>query len=233
MGMLRPMRAPAALARLFTGEPRYSLLLFLLLVLIVAAPLVPTGPRGYGFELSFNLVLFAGTYSVAAETRYLRAFVILTALTFALRWTHLAFEGDRLFLLASTLSAVWIGYVFALMAAVLFRITRVTTNAIFAAIVVYLLAALGFAVVFQIVARLDPEAFSGLSGAQGSALGDALLYFSLVCVTTMGYGDILPVSAFARQLSALEGAFGALYLAVMVARLVALHILSGEDAVDE
>ena len=51
----------------------------------------------------------------------------------------------------------------------------------------------------------------------------ALLYFSLVSITTMGYGDILPVSALARSFASLEGVFGTLYLAVMIARLVGLH----------
>ena len=53
-----------------------------------------------------------------------------------------------------------------------------------------------------------------------------MLYFSLVCITTMGYGDIVPVSNLARPLAVLEGVFGQLYLAVMIARLVGLHIAS-------
>ena len=51
-----------------------------------------------------------------------------------------------------------------------------------------------------------------------------MLYFSLVCLTTMGFGDIAPLSDLARSLSVLEGVFGQLYLAVMIARLVGLHI---------
>jgi hypothetical protein len=51
-----------------------------------------------------------------------------------------------------------------------------------------------------------------------------MLYFSLVCITTMGYGDIVPVAPLARSLSVIEGVFGQLYLAVMIARLVGLHI---------
>ncbi len=50
------------------------------------------------------------------------------------------------------------------------------------------------------------------------------MYLSLVCITTMGFGDIVPVSDIARPLAVLEGVFGQLYLAVMIARLVGLHI---------
>ena len=56
-----------------------------------------------------------------------------------------------------------------------------------------------------------------------------MLYFSFVCITTMGYGDIVPVSDIARPLAVLEGVFGQLYLAVMIARLVGLHIASSHN----
>jgi hypothetical protein len=52
----------------------------------------------------------------------------------------------------------------------------------------------------------------------------AVLYFSFATLTTLGYGDIVPVSAIARTLATLEAITGQLYLAVLVARLVGLHI---------
>ncbi len=50
------------------------------------------------------------------------------------------------------------------------------------------------------------------------------VYFSFVTLTTLGYGDIVPTSATARMLAAAEAVTGQLYLAVLVARLVGLHI---------
>ena len=58
------------------------------------------------------------------------------------------------------------------------------------------------------------------------------MYFSLVCITTMGFGDMVPVSNLARPLVVLEGVFGQFYLAVMIARLVGLHIARGDSAKD-
>jgi hypothetical protein len=55
-----------------------------------------------------------------------------------------------------------------------------------------------------------------------------MMYFSLVCITTIGFGDIMPLSNIARPLAALEGVFGQLYLAVMIARLVGLHVAHEE-----
>ncbi|MBT3181017.1 MAG: two pore domain potassium channel family protein, partial [Deltaproteobacteria bacterium] len=52
------------------------------------------------------------------------------------------------------------------------------------------------------------------------------LYFSLTTLTTTGFGDIVPTSAFTKMLSAMEGVIGSMYIAVVVARLVGLHIVS-------
>jgi voltage-gated potassium channel Kch len=51
----------------------------------------------------------------------------------------------------------------------------------------------------------------------------ALLYFSLITLTTVGYGDIVPVTPAARVFAALEGAAGVLYIAIAVARLIAAY----------
>jgi hypothetical protein len=50
-------------------------------------------------------------------------------------------------------------------------------------------------------------------------------YFSFITLTTVGYGDIVPHSPAARTLAALEAITGQIYLTVLVARLVGLHIV--------
>ena len=54
-------------------------------------------------------------------------------------------------------------------------------------------------------------------------LNDNLSYFSFVTLTTLGYGDIVPVSGPAKTFSTLEAIVGQLYIALLVARLVGLH----------
>jgi hypothetical protein len=51
-----------------------------------------------------------------------------------------------------------------------------------------------------------------------------LLYFSLVTMTTLGYGDIAPAAPAARMLCSLEAVIGQLFVAIFIARLVSLHI---------
>ncbi|MFN2352708.1 MAG: ion channel, partial [Kiritimatiellia bacterium] len=61
--------------------------------------------------------------------------------------------------------------------------------------------------------------------------GMAFFYFSFITMTTVGYGDITPVSNIATSLSALEAVTGQIYLTVLVARLVALNITCARKAV--
>jgi hypothetical protein len=51
-----------------------------------------------------------------------------------------------------------------------------------------------------------------------------LVYFSIASLTTLGFGDILPISTFARVVVTLEALFGQLYLVVLVGRLVSLTV---------
>ena len=50
------------------------------------------------------------------------------------------------------------------------------------------------------------------------------MYFSFITLTTLGYGDVVPVQGFARSLSGAEAVTGQLYVAILIARLVGLHI---------
>ena len=212
-------------------SPNYGGLLFLLIVLIVVAPSA-TGPGAmFIVEALFDLV--AGAYSAAARAGHSWPFLALTALTLLVRWSALFLGGTGFELVSSVITVTWILYAIVIIGKQLFVERKVTTNMIYGAVIAYLLAAIAFSFVYELIELLQPGSFSGVpDGAGPLALGDALLYFSLVSLTTVGYGDIVPVSALARPLAVLEGAFGTLYLAVVIARLVGLHIaaaISGEE----
>ncbi len=213
--------------------PHYGALLVVLLILIVVAPLVPAERSGYWVELFFDLVLVTGGYSAASQSRHRFPFLALTVVTLVLRWTDIFTDHIGYSFGSIVVTIMWIVYAIALIVAVHFRTPRVTTNMIFGAIVAYLLAGVAFAFTFELIELAQPGSFSGLPvGGTKPEVGDALLYFSLVCLTTVGYGDIVPVSDLARPIAVLEGAFGTLYLAVMIARLVGLHIVSGGKTED-
>jgi len=214
-------------------SPNYGGLLLLLILLIVVAPSA-TGPGAmFIVEALFDLVLVAGAYSAAARAGHSWPFLALTALTLLVRWSALFLGGAGFELVSAVITVTWIVYAMVIIGKQLSVLRKVTTNMIYGAVIAYLLAAIAFSFVYEVIELQQPGSFSGLpDGAGPLALGDALLYFSLVSLTTVGYGDIVPASALARPVAVLEGIFGPLYLAVVIARLVGLHIaaaISGEE----
>lgn len=211
-----------------TRTPNYGALLLMLVLLIVVAPLATRARAARIVEVLFDLVLIAGAYSAAFRGGRRWHFLVLTGLTLAARWGALATGSGALELGSALVTVAWLAAAISLVGKELLEQRKVNTNMIFGAVVVYLLAAVAFAYLYEVLELVQPGAFSGLPEAGNqSALGDALLYFSLVTLTTVGYGDILPVSGLARPLAVLEGVFGTLYLAVMIARLVGLNIAAG------
>jgi hypothetical protein len=102
---------------------------------------------------------------------------------------------------------------------------RITFRRLQGAVVLYLNLAMIFAFGFGLIWELSPTAFAGLPAAMGAPGERAtMLYFSLTTLTTTGYGDIVPIEPFARGLANLESVMGQFYLAITVARLVALEL---------
>ena len=214
--------------------PRNAALLVVLLLLIVVSPSIPEGSSGVLFELVFDSILIAGVYSVGPG-RHQWPFLLLTVVTLAVRWGELLSGGPQLDVGALLITVLWLIYAVSIIIGHLFQRHDVTADTILGAVVTYLLAAIAFTFAFEIVELLQAGSFSGIpdqARSHRAELGSSMLYFSFVCITTMGYGDIVPVSDIARPLAVLEGVFGQLYLAVMIARLVGLHIASSHKQED-
>jgi hypothetical protein len=98
---------------------------------------------------------------------------------------------------------------------------EVTRDSIHGGICVYLLMGYAWALFYGLVEVVHPGSFSisGL-GAGDPVKNSDLFFFSFVTLTTLGYGDMTPVSSQARSLAILEAVIGPLFIAVFIARLV-------------
>jgi hypothetical protein len=107
---------------------------------------------------------------------------------------------------------------------------RITIDEINGAVCVYMLMGLAGAYIFALIEFLHPGSFDlpPVEAEYGMMLRrehfPSLLYYSLVTLTTLGYGDISPQTPLARTIASLQAVFGQVYLAVLVARLVGMHI---------
>lgn len=102
--------------------------------------------------------------------------------------------------------------------------TEITINRIMGAIAVYLLLGVLWAVVYTLVELIWPGSVNGFEVGGDAQWNSEWLYFSFVTMTTLGYGDIAPVSAIARVLAYMQAVFGQFYIAILVAGLVGAYI---------
>ncbi|MGK7933616.1 MAG: ion channel [Microcystaceae cyanobacterium] len=103
----------------------------------------------------------------------------------------------------------------------IFKQTKVDLNTINGGICIFLLLGFLWFSFYRIIYTLDANAFSGI--ASESEMTFKLLYFSYTTITTLGYGDIVPVNHFAMTLANAEAVFGMMYPAIYIARLVSLY----------
>ncbi len=97
---------------------------------------------------------------------------------------------------------------------------HVDINIITGSVALYLIIGLIWATIYTLLVQLSPEAITGLEAGDWSDILSAMTYFSFVTLTTLGYGDISPVSPIARVLVILEAVTGMFYFAIVVASLV-------------
>ena len=107
---------------------------------------------------------------------------------------------------------------------------RVTSNLIMGSIVLYLLIGMLFAFVYALFDLVAPGAVH-IPASSGPAVGKLsdFLYFSFSTLTTTGYGDAVPVNSLAKMVASLEGVTGSIYLAIVVARLVGMHVMQKRE----
>jgi Ion channel len=107
----------------------------------------------------------------------------------------------------------------------------ITDSHLYTAVSIYLLLGVQWFTLYSAIEVLYPGSFQ-YSSAGAAHRSSELLYFSLVTLTTIGYGDVLPVHGEVRMLAALEGAIGVLYVAITIALLVSGYRTGESKAVE-
>ena len=221
-------RARTALAQVFFQRCFY--LFVAVLALVMAVLLLEPTPRG---RIILNVGnLFVVVAAVAAVGRTQLSFVIallLAAPTLFFQWLAVD-NGDTQFLLHSwtfgaALYALTIGY----QLRYVFQRDVMTADKLYGAAAAYLMLGVLWTYLYAIANHLQPGSFA-FGGANVSPPIDDLLYFSFTVLTSTGFGDAVPVLRYARGLCVLEQLVGALFLAIMIARLAGVYPPRREDA---
>lgn len=190
---------------------------------------------GFGGVLLYTgvfAIMLAGAY-VCAASRLLLWISIGFVVTAAGAWFApdvLPGEIDELLRLSVVGTGTAFTAVIVLIAVA--RHERVTTDTILGGINAYLLIAVAFMMLHGAIMVVEPSAYMvGGVTLHDKLLTEAdsrgfatLLYFSFTTLTTLGYGDIIPVDPFARLVTSGEAVLGQLFVAIFIARLVSLEV---------
>ena len=166
-----------------------------------------------------SIVPLAGIY---AMTKRRRTWLIAAALSIPVLMGAWIPETGEFWLLVARRSAGIVFYVYITVAVLIhtLRGSTVSDDKLYAALSVYFLFAITFGIAYILLEQLSPGSFSYGGAEPGRMQWHSGIYLSFAALTTLGFGDIVPVSAKARSLVGMEAALGVLYVAVLVARLV-------------
>ena len=206
-------------------QNKYTILLCSVLLNVIAAPFFSqSGHPALFFNMTFSLIMLTAVLSVANDKKLSQAASIalmLPCLFFI--WQAYFYTLEEHMLMASAvLQAMFLAYISLLIILFIFRSPVVTRDVVSAALVVYLFSAMLFAKLYLMLELAYPGSFS-ISHETIRDNPGLLKYFSMVTLSTLGYGDLLPVNDKSQTLASMEAIFGQIYLAVLIARLVGMQ----------
>ena len=211
-------------------------LTLMMFILLLALPLVRHSFFGQALmSLLFLDALLVGIFAAGKVHRaWVWIFIALWVFYTGLDWAQTTVLGPDAIFWTSFISETSLGFLIVgclwLLLRYVFSVKKVSADSIFAALAAYLLLAFLWSVAYRLIALFDMAAFSGLENIATEAARRTLglLYYSLVTITTLGYGDITPVSLMARMLAAVEAVAGSFYMAVLIAWLMGLYLRDGK-----
>jgi len=214
-------------------QKRFQFLLVSLLLLFIVLPFFE---RSVVSNMVVSVILLFGTYAVSRRRTVFIICVLLAALSLVMTWAAYFIQAQSFLLAGHGFNIAFFALVSAVILYQVLSDRDVTAETIAGAICVYLLIGVTWAHVFAVLETVDPNSLSGdeiqIESAEGvispQTESTRFSYYSFVTLTTLGYGDITPRTRAARNLSALEAVVGQLYLVVLIARLVGLHIATKE-----
>jgi hypothetical protein len=219
---------------------KFLTLFVTLLLIVVAYPVLrDIFQTRLVFDVVFTLVFLGGVLAVFSNRRSRILAFVLGAPTVLGVWSGYVLPSlPRLpMIVAFHLTAV-LFFAFIIISVLKSLSREVTSDGIYGAFCGYLLLGIIFGHVFCVVETLVPGSFQASAGMPSHSPNDDrlhafLTYFSFMTLTTIGYGDIVPLSQAARALVVVEAVLGQFYIVVVMAELIGMrmsHALSDRNS---
>jgi len=198
-------------------------LLFALILLFAVTPFVESLPNGDFVESGLiTLVMVASLVAVGRDHRVLISAAVLFVPAIAGKWLNHFFPHYVSPFYFPVFGIAFFTFTIYRILRFILKTTHVDTEVLSAGIVVYLMLGILWAQAYMLLAQLTPDTFHFPLGEHSERHmgGFNAFYFSFSTLTTVGFGDITPMSKIARTLAVMEAVTGTLYLAILISRLV-------------
>jgi hypothetical protein len=199
------------------------LLISLLFYLVFSAFVTRDRAGELALALAMYVILVAATLGSSAKRVWRWPAILLVACSMVVMFASILNPAHALQIANWLLLAVFFGFVSARLFSYLGRPGSITSGRLYASVSLYFMLGTLYYTIFNLIETVYPGSFVEAVSRPPEIHHSSLLYLSLVTLTTLGYGDVLPISPPARMLTALEAATGVLYVAITVARLVAAY----------
>lgn len=214
------------------NELRSRLLFAIILCLCAAGPLLPEGLMG---ETLVRLVgwsaLLGALFAASSRRGELLIATAMAASAVVSEALGILLGNDRFYVAFLLIESGFYFYVSFVLLGYTLRSKRIDADHMFAAVCAYLLIGVAFAFLYTAILAIAPGAFAGepvdallFDSAKHSEGLEVMLYFSFSTLSTLGYGDIVPSLRPVMMLSAFQATLGQLYLTVIIAWLVGMHL---------
>jgi len=200
------------------------ILLICLLVMILFYPVL-SFRKVLLKNILFTAIIFFGTFSLNFIKRAQKFLIVSGTVTICLTWLDHFFPNNVLDLVFSFSFFFFNLFIVIFMVRHIAKSKKVNVTIIINSINGYLLIGILGAVLLAMAELLQKFLYHLDTGAINFAGGTAqgfhdFLYFSFVTLTTLGYGDVTPVSGFAKSATIIIAVTGQLYLTILIAMLV-------------
>jgi hypothetical protein len=211
---------------------RFHILFVSLLAMILVTPLVQ---EFVGIHMVWNIflsaILLSGVHAVSGKKRnvFIASFLALPMLVSV--WSEYIVKNNYVVIVGTLCGVAFFAYMIVNILLFIYEQDKVTRDLIVGAAVVYLLMAMMWTFIYRLVETVHPGSFAISTTDIHERV--RLTYFSLVTITTLGYGDIVPTTGLASSLATLEAVVGQLYLVTTVAWLVGVRVSQSRERKSE
>jgi hypothetical protein len=203
---------------------RFTYLLISELIVIAGFPFTSgEGMRAHMFRLMAVLLIGAGLYTVLGRGRITLVAFLLGVPPMAIHAANVAGYLSSWHVAAIAMGAVYLCFMSSVFVRAVISEAKVTTDTLAGAVAAYLLIGITYGLIYAFIQQVWPGSFVETLPLAKPIKPPDLIFFSFISLTTVGYGDIVPVAGPAKSLAVLESITGVMYPAVLVGRLVGLR----------